>query len=557
MMSSHSSRRILSLWLRRLPTDRLTRQSPERAGQPLAVVATVRSARQIAALNDEAARLGLRAGMALTDARAMYPQLAAIDADDAADAATLAHVADWCDRYTPLIGLDPPDGLFLDISGCAHLFGGEEALRRDLVRRLAAQGFHARAAIADTPGCAWAVARYGVAVPDRATNSVHSRASGNPNSYSDSLLRDSGSPLSRGRAEEGDAQRIVSTLHSLPLAALRIDPKIAAPLAQSGLKTIGDVIDMPRAPLAARFGQGFVRRIDQALGREDEPIVPRLPLPSFLAEQRFADPIGREEDVLGTVVHLAQELARAMERHGKGARRLQTALFRTDGKVARIDIGTSEPLRDPERIRRLFLDRLAVIGDEADPGFGFDMIRLSALTVEDFDPVQAGLVQTGLLGDPARETAHLVDRLIARFGADRVQRLVPQDTHIPEFASVAAPAHLRQQAQTASHDFVQDSHIPARPIRLFERPEPIEANAQVPDGPPVQFKWRRVTHDVAHAEGPERIAMQWWRDDQGRALARDYFRIETRQGARVWLYREGIYAAGQALPRWFLHGIFA
>ena len=157
-MNSHSSRRILSLWLRRLPTDRLTRQSPDLAGQPLAVVATIRSARQITALNDDAARLGLRATMSLVDARAMYPQLAAIDADDAADAAALDHIADWCDRYTPLIGLDPPDGLLLDISGCAHLFGGEENLRRDLVRRLAAQGFHTRAAIADTPGCAWAVA---------------------------------------------------------------------------------------------------------------------------------------------------------------------------------------------------------------------------------------------------------------------------------------------------------------------------------------------------------------------------------------------------------------
>ncbi len=178
---------------------------------------------------------------------------------------------------------------------------------------------------------------------------------------------------------------------ALPLAALRIDPKIAAPLAQAGLKIIGDVIDMPRAPLAARFGQAFVRRIDQALGIEDEPIVPRLPVPSFLAEQRFAEPIGREEDVLGTIFHLAQELGRAMERHGKGARRLQTALFRTDGKVVRIEIGTSEPLHDPDRITRLFLDRLAVIGDEADPGFGFDMIRLSALSVERFDPVQTGL----------------------------------------------------------------------------------------------------------------------------------------------------------------------
>ena len=503
------------------------------------MVATVRAARQITALNDEAARLGLRAGMALADARAMYPQLAAINADDAADAATLDHIADWCDRYTPLIGLDPPDGLFLDISGCAHLFGGEDALRRDLTRRLAAQGFHTHAAIADTPGCAWAVARYGVTARDRATYSVHSRESGNP---------ETGSPLSRGRAEERDA------LVHLPLSALRIDPKIASPLAQAGLKIIGDVIDMPRAPLAARFGQAFVRRIDQVLGREDEPIVPRLPVPSFLAEQRFAEPIGREEDVLGTIVHLAQELARAMERHGKGARRLQAALFRTDGKVARVEIGTSEPLRDPARIRRLFLDRLAVIGDEADPGFGFDVIRLSALSVERFDPVQTGLAG----GDPAREIAQLIDRLMARFGPERVQRLVPQDTHLPELASIAVPANAaRARSEAPAYDFAQDSRIPVRPIRLFERPEPVEAIAQVPDGPPVQFKWRRVTHDVAYAEGPESIAMQWWRNDQGLPVTRDYFRIETRQGARVWLYREGIYQDRDNPPHWFLHGIFA
>jgi protein ImuB len=534
-MSLPSSRRILSLWLRRLPTDRLTRQSPELDGQPLAVVATRRAARQIAALNDEAARLGLRATMALADARAMYPQLVAIDADEAADATALDHIADWCDRYTPLIGLDPPDGLLLDIGGCAHLFGGEENLRRDLIRRLAAQGFHAHAAIADTPGCAWAVARYDIVTPDRPSYSAHSRASGNP---------DSGSPLARGRTE----------LIALPLSALRIDPQIAGPLAQAGLKIIGDVIDLPRAPLAARFGQAFVRRIDQAFGREDEPIVPRLPVPSFLAEQRFAEPIGREEDVLGTIFHLAQELARAMERHGKGARRLQVALFRTDGKVARIDVGTSEPLRDPARIRRLFLDRLAVLGDEADPGFGFDVIRLSALAVEAFDAVQTGLAG----GDPAREIAHLIDRLMARFGADRVQRLVPQDTHWPELASIAVPANgLHSRADLAPYDFAQDSRIPVRPIRLFERPEPVEAIAQVPDGPPVQFKWRRVTHDVAYAEGPESIALQWWRTDQGLPVTRDYFRIETRQGARVWLYREGIYQDRDNPPHWFLHGIFA
>ena len=433
--------------------------------------------------------------------------LAAIDADEAADARLLDAIADWCDRYTPLVGLDPPDGLFLDITGCAHLFGGEAELCRDLMRRLTAQGFHTRVAVADTPGCAWAVARYGVPL------SAHSRESGNPD-----LLQDHYARLWVPAELIGPRTRVrgrTELRSPLPLAALRIDPDIAAPLAQAGLKTIGQLLDLPRAPLAARFRQGFVRRIDQALGIEDEPIVPRLPVPSFLAEQRFAEPIGREEDVLGTIVHLARELARAMERHGKGARRLQTALFRTDGKVARIDVGTSAPLREPERIRRLFIDRLATLGDEADPGFGFDVIRLSALAVERLDPVQTGLSD----GDPAREIAHLIDRLMARFGG-RAGATTHAAGHA--YPGIGEPARCRrtgprQETQSAPHDFAQDSHIPARPIRLFERPEPIEAIAQVPDGPPVQFKWRRVTHDVAYAEGPESIAMQWWRDDQGLA----------------------------------------
>jgi protein ImuB len=540
------TKRILSVWLRRLPTDRLLRLSPELAGQPFAVAANVKSARRIAAVNDEAAKLGLRAGMPLADARAMYPALAAIDADEAADARLLEAIADWCDRYTPLVGLDPPDGLFLDISGCAHLFGGEAELCRDLKWRLAAQGFHTCLAVADTPGGAWALARYAT------SPSAHSRASGNPEHSRTICICDSGSPLSRGRAE----LRIM--LAPLPLAALRIDPDIAAPLAQAGLKTIGQLLDLPRAPLAARFRQDFVRRIDQALGIEDEPITPRLPLPSFLAEQRFAEPIGREEDVLGTILQLARELARAMERHGKGARRLQTALFRTDGKVARIDVGTAAPLREPERIRRLFIDKLATLGDEADPGFGFDVIRLSALSVEPLDPVQAGLSE----GDSSREIAHLIDRLMARFGAERVQRLVSQDTHIPELASLPVSANTHPDTRkNLLHDFAQDSRfqdslMPVRPLRLFERPEPIEAIAQVPDGPPAQFKWRRVWHQVAHAEGPERIEMQWWHGQARHAPPRDYFRVESRQGARVWLYRENIYEAGKT-PRWFLHGVFA
>jgi protein ImuB len=493
----------------------------------------VKNALVLAAVNDAAARLGLTTGMALADARAMYPALTVADAEPEADRRLLETIADWCDRYTPLIGLDPPDGLILDITGCAHLFGGEAAFGRDIVRRLGQQGLAARAAIADTAGCAWAVARCGAA-------------------------NEPCTIIPAGGTREA--------LLPLRLAALRIAPEIQYALAQVGLKRIADVIDRPRAPLAARFGENFVRRLDQALGQEDEPITPRLPVPACVAERRFAEPILLEADVLGTIEFLAQELARILERRGEGARRLQVALFRTDGKVERAEIGTGTALRDPARMRSLFAERLAALGDMADPGFGFDVIRLAALATERCDPKQTGLAAP----NHAAELAHLIDRLGARFGLRRVTRLVPQDTHIPEFAVAAVPAAEDRRRKTEDRgqrreEYLSsvirrpssDSLAPTRPLRLFSRPEPIEAIAEVPDGPPVRFRWRQVLHQVAHAEGPERIAMEWWRDEKGRALTRDYFRIESQEGVRAWLYREGLYGHAPAGPRWFLHGLFA
>jgi protein ImuB len=552
------------VWLRRLTTDRIARlrsgASPETAS--LVVALQVKNTLQVAAMNDAAARLGLRAGMALADAKAMYPALTVMNADPQADRILLAAIADWCDRYTPLIGLDPPDGLTLDITGCAHLFGGEAAFGGDIVQRLGRQGFAAHIAIADTVGCAWAVARHF-----------------NP-------------PLQGGGNHIIPPGRSRDALLPLRLAALRIAPDIAAALSQAGLKHIADVIDRPRAPLAARFGEEFIRRIDQALGREDEPITPRLPVPPYVAERRFADPILLEADVLGTTEQLAHELARMLERRGEGARRLQIALFRTDGEVYRSEVGTGAPLRDPGRIRALFSERLAAVGEACDPGFGFDVVRLAALTTERCDPVQTGLAAP----DHGAELAHLVDRLGARFGLRRVTRPVPQDSHIPEFAVAAVAlghAHISTgfRVRTPHHDVVpakagthtlcplnglrrmgpgstaarmedenrfhQDSLCLPRPLRLFGRPEPIEAIAEVPDGPPVRFRWRRVLHQVAHAEGPERIAMEWWRDQKGRALTRDYFRVESREGVRVWVYREGLYGRELNEPRWFLHGLFA
>jgi protein ImuB len=517
-------------------------------------------------VNDAAARLGLTAGMALADARAMYPALTVMDAEPQAEQRLLAAVADWCDRYTPLVGLDPPDGLMLDITGCAHLFGGEAALGRDIVRRLAQQGLAARAGIAETVGCAWAAARFspppcgegsGVGVARYGT-SVPRGTTPHPN------------PPPQGGRESAPCfivppNNTREALMTLPLAALRILPDVQDALAQVGLKRIADVIDRPRAPLAARFGEDFIRRLDQALGRADAPITPRLPVPACVVERRFAEPILLEADVLGTIEGLAHELARILERRGEGARRLQVALFRTDGRVERAEVGTGAPLRDPARIRALFVERIAAAGDMADPGFGFDVIRLAALATERCEPTQTGFAAA----DHAADLAHLIDRLGARFGLRRITRLVPQDTHIPEFAVAAVPALEDRRQRTddggrRTKDYPSsvcplssDSLSPPRPLRLLTRPEPIEAIAEVPDGPPVRFRWRHVLHQVAHAEGPERIAMEWWRDQKGRALTRDYFRIESEAGMRAWLYREGLYGEERIAPRWFLHGLFA
>jgi len=514
------SRRYLAVWLRWLPAERLSRAAPALADAPLAVIAPVKSALRLSAVNAVAARLGLKVGMALADARAMYPFLHVQDANPAADCKLLEDVASWCERYTPLVGLDAPDGIVLDITGCAHLFGGEETMCGDIVLRLAQQGLTARAAVADTVGAAWAVAHC-------AGNIV----------------------ISRGRAREA--------LAPMPLAALRIDSKTVSDLAKAGLRRIVDILDRPRAPLAARFGASLVRRLEQALGQEDEPITPRLPVPVAMAEKRFPDPIAMESDVLEAIEQLARELERMLERRGEGARLLQLALFRADGKVIRLEVGTAAPLRDPARMRRLFIDRLAVLGDEYDPGFGFDMIRLAIGASERLDPKQSGLAHA----DHAAELAHLVDRLDARFGLDRVGRIVAQDTHIPEFAAMIMPARAAAQATVqimAVPAIMQDTLSPVRPLRLFARPEPLsDAIAEVPDGPPMRFRWRRVLHDVTMAEGPERIAMEWWRDNKGRALTRDYFRVETREGARVWLYREGLFGREIETPKWFLHGVFA
>jgi protein ImuB len=308
-MNSVSCRRYLSLWLRRLATDRVARHSRQAPDRPFALVGPLKNARVLTAVNDAAARLGLRAGLSFADACAIHPALAWTESAPEQDARLLENVAQWCERYTPLVGMDPPDGLFLDITGVAHLFGGEAALARDLAKRLASQGLQARIAIADTAGAAWAASR-------------HAKM-----------------PLI-------PAGQTAAVLAPLPLAALRLSRETRDGLVQLGFKSIGDIMARPRAPLTARFGEALMQRLDQALGREDEPITPRTPVPPLSVEQGSSEPLLRDEDILAVLARLEERLCALLESRGEGARRMLASFFGVDGTVHRLQVGASRPLRD-------------------------------------------------------------------------------------------------------------------------------------------------------------------------------------------------------------------
>ncbi len=493
--------------------------------------------------------------MGIADARAMYPAIEIVAEDPAADRRLLEALADWCDRYTPLVALDGTDGLFLDITGCAHLFGGEEALLEGMLAGFFEQGFRARAALGPTPGAAWAAARF--SLPGK-------------------IL------------QEGDER---SFLESLPLFVLRLEPKTIASLESVGLRTVGSVLAAPRAPLARRFGTMLLLRLDQALGEVEEAVSPRLPVPDLSVERHLAEPIGLVEDIERLVFLLAGSLKRDLDRRGEGARLFELLLFRVDGAVSRIAARASLPLREPVPIGRLFHERLAALGASLEPGYGFDLVRLSAFEAAALDMPQADLDGSG--GAASEGIALFSDRVRARLG--RAAMLVPilAESHLPERAASFVPADgapLERRAPVAPRrnvDFSPSRRAPERPLRLFVRPEPIDVPVtEIPEGPPLNFRWRRAMHRVARAEGPERIGPEWWlhgkpevradenekdgekreakREEAERAavadetarMTRDYFRVEDTDGHRFWIYREGVYRK-DAEPRWYMQGVSA
>jgi protein ImuB len=534
-------RRVMYLWLPHWPIDRrhLSRRKDSGASAekiPFATVVDAVGRRLLAAINPAAAAVGLAPGMPLADALSFFPGLATAPAEPAEDAATLRRLAEWCGRYSPWTAPDGTDGVRVEITGSAHLWGGEAALAADLMTRLDCRGIAGRIAIADTLGAAWAMARF--------------------------------AEMGRGPVilPPGDCR---TALAPLPVEALRLDPAITQGLRRVGLKRIGDLYAMPRHALAQRFGETLAQRLDQALDNMPEPLSPLGETPTRRVRLSFAEPITEPADLLLATERLVADLVPRLALEGIGARRLDLAFHRVDGRVERIRLGTARPSREPRHLAALFKGRL----DTVDPGLGIEDMILAVFAVEPLPPEQIGLAGH-LASNETNSIAPLLDRLGNKLGLAALSRLEPRESHIPErvsirvpiggaLASSVAPAKAGAQGQLAPAPGSLDPRVrgdegirPPRPIRLFEPPQPIEAFWLLPDDPPFRFTWRRRRHRVTRADGPERIADEWWQPEgSGAAEAlRDYYRVEDEEGRRFWLFRAGLYG-GDHKPRWFVHGV--
>lgn len=494
----------------------------------IAIVTThkVGSKVEIAAASPAARALGVTPGMALTQARAMVPQLVIRDADPDGDAADMHQLAiHLASRWTPTVARSDADGLFLDLTGVSHLHGGERRMAARLVRLLARRGFAARVAVADTTGAAWALARY------------------------------SGQAISI--CPPGDH---ATMLPALPAQALRLADTTLALFRRLGIETIGDVVALPRAPFARRFGMDTARRLDQALGRVAEPLIPILPPQSVHIAQRFAEPLGSAESIEHWFDQLVPRLSEALVRAGQGVRSLLLIADRVDGQPQVIRLGFARPNRDPAHILRLLKRRIETI----EPGFGIDALRLHVFRAEPLAPQP----YDERLEQKSADLGVMIDMMTNR--ALPVWRTVPVESDVPERSIAHAPPldpPRRNNAALREHDVRRlNERTPdhpwhpsrPRPARLLHRPERLDhVIAELPDQPPRRFAWRGRNHVVMRADGPERIAGEWWRRDSEREAIRDYFRVEVEGGQRFWLFRRGDGERGATGDlSWYLHGRF-
>ncbi len=535
------SRRILAAWLPWWPTERLARRLLEAREQPFATVAEARGRMVVGAVNLRARRAGVVGGMPLADARAVVADLVVRPADPAGDANTLESLARWAVRFTPRVAVAEPDAFFLDIGGCAHLFNGERALADSLRKGLDRLGLTSRMALADTPGAAWALARYG-----KEELTVAPAAAG-PEGLKDLLAE-------------------------LPVAALRLDPAVVEAMSSFGLEKVHTLFDLESVDLGRRFGFDLPRRIDQALGLREEPLVPLRPILPREVRRAFAEPVARADDIWAATEQLLGDLCRLLRRTGEGARRLRLVCCRVDGRPQSLVVGTSRPMRRKDRLMALFAEKLG----EVDPGFGIEEMALSAEVAEPVGERQSDCWAGGNLpggkaslhgvggldGDQDDKLSGLLDRLGNRFGFDRVARLAPRSSWLPESA-VGKGALLVSSAGSLAASVAGWPEGRRRPLRLLSPPERVDVPAEPgPGQPPASFRRGGRMHGTRFAEGPERIECEWWREA---APPRDYYMVEDESGRRWWLFREAARPpstdtpgnSSDDAPRWFLHGVFA
>ncbi|WP_230974685.1 Y-family DNA polymerase [Brevundimonas vitis] len=519
---SASPRRYLAVWFPFLSADRVKREEArqnfagpdeDEASNPgIVFVEKVRGALRLAPMNAEACALGLTRGMTLADAQARTSGLRTLVHRPDADAALLIQVLEDFGRFTPMAATDGNDGVILDVTGCTHLFGEEAGMIRAVEARARRIGLNVRTALAGTPQAARAVVRFGRG----------------------------------GVIPTGQDRQVV---RALPIAALERDEKDHQALTRAGLRTLGDLDDRPTAPLAARFGTDLPVQLMRILGQEDVRITPLRPPAPCIVDRILFEPITETTDVEAVISDLLAEAVVWLEQRSLGGRAFEVAFFRIDGATRRITVRTGRATRDACAVIRLFKERLAALATPLDPGFGFDQLRLSVPVTQVIAPIQSGFEAKPIGND---DLDRLIDRLTARLGPEAVGRFEPVESHLPERATRLVWAGRRRgEAAWPPRD---PESPPLRPLQMFNPPQPIETVSLAPDGPPARFRWRRVTHSIVRAEGPERIGAEWWRSPGHRA--RDYYRVEDNKGHRFWVFRAGFYGE-EPEPRWYIHGLFA
>jgi len=547
-------RRILSVWLSRLAIDRWRLAETCAAGEgadaePTVLTAETAHGPRIEAANDAGLAAGARPGMRLADARALCPGLKAAPSDPTGDRAFLESLALWAQRWGPWSALDAPDGLLVDVSAVAHLFGGEARLLADADAAFARRGLTARLAIAPTAGAAWALAHFGperAVLPPRAGEGDHPQGGGGDSHPQAAVI----GATPHHRAAHGPPPRAgEDMLGDLPVAALRLDDDVLTVLRRLGLKRLGQLDGIGRDALHRRFrsrspAANPLVRLDQLLGRAPEPLVPVTAMPDPLVQRRLMEPIRHRALLDRVLADLAADMARELEGKAQGVRRLELALWRVDGEVLIRRLEFAAATRDPAHIARLFAGKL----DDVDAGFGLELLRLRAPWTE-----ALALAQGDFEARPAPGTSlsECIDRLTVRLGEKAVRRPVAHASHIPERAQRWQPPLAPEPASQGQLAFHQ------RPLKLLDRAEPIAVLYATPDGFPQRFRWRGQVHEVARVEGPERIAPEWWREKSTVRL-RDYYRIEDGEGRRYWIYRHGLAGDGRGgAPEWFLQGLCA